>query len=128
MKQISSVFWVIFLFMALFINNAYGFAGNNPPPGGGGKDISHASGAAQKALDELQGGRPDEAVIELKNVRQYTREIRGEAASMKLQKANQAIKETMRILAEEKDNKKAIEVLAPAVQSLHEINAEATRR
>ncbi len=90
--------------------------------------LDKSADAAKKALEELQGGRADEAKVELKNVRQYTKEITGAAASMKLQKVNQAVKETMRILDEEKDNKKAIEVLTPAVQSMQEINAEAKKR
>jgi len=85
--------------------------------------IAKSSDTLKKALEELQGGRPDEARVELKNVRQYTKEITGQAASIKLQKVNQAVKETVRILDEEKDNKKAIEVLIPAVQSMQEIAA-----
>jgi hypothetical protein len=83
--------------------------------------INKTADSAKKALEELQGGRAEEAVVELKNVRQYSKEITGQAASIKLQKANQAVKETMRILSEEKDNKKAIEALTPAVNSLKEI-------
>jgi hypothetical protein len=90
--------------------------------------LDKSADSAKKALEELQGGRADEAKVELKNVRQYTKEITGAAASMKLQKVNQAIKETMRILDEEKDIKKAIEVLTPAVASMQEINAEAKKR
>jgi hypothetical protein len=85
--------------------------------------INKSADSASKALEDLNGGRPDEANVELKNVRQYSKEITGQAASIKLQKANQAIKETMRILSEEKDNKKAIEALTPAVQGLKEIQA-----
>ena len=83
--------------------------------------INKTADSAKKALEELQGGRPDEALVELKNNRQYSKEITGQAASKKLQSANQAVKETMRILNEEKDNKKAIETLTPAVKSLQEI-------
>jgi len=89
--------------------------------------IEKSADASKKALEDLQGGRPDEARVELKNVRQYTKEITGQAASMKLQKANQAVKETVRVLDEEKDVKKAIEVLTPAVQSLQEINADSKK-
>lgn len=90
--------------------------------------LDKSADSIKKALEELQGGRADEAVTELKNVRQYTKEITGAAASMKLQKVNQAVKETMRILSEEKDNKKAIDTLAPAVQSMQEINAESKKK
>ena len=83
--------------------------------------IAKSADTIKKALEELQGGRPDEARKELVNVRQYTKEITGQAASIKLQKVNQAVKETMRILDEEKDNKKAIETLTPAVKSMQEI-------
>ena len=83
--------------------------------------INKTADSAKKALEDLQGGRPDEALVELKNERQYSKEITGQAASKKLQSANQVVKETMRILNEEKDNKKAIETLIPAVQSLKEI-------
>jgi len=89
--------------------------------------LNKSEDSAKKALEELQGGRPDEARVELKNVRQYTKEITGQAASIKLQRANQAIKETVRILDEEKDNKKAIETLTPAVQALKEINADSKK-
>jgi len=84
----------------------------------------------KKALEELQGGRPDEAVVELKKVRQYTKEITGAAASIKLQKVNQAVKEAVRILDEEKTDpiKKAIDVLAPAVTSMQEINVETQKQ
>lgn len=87
------------------------------------KMIAETADSAKKALEELQGGRPDEARVELKKVRQSSKEITGQAASIKLQRANQAVKETLRILDEEKDNKKAIESLTPAVQSLQEIQA-----
>ena len=84
----------------------------------------------KKALEELQGGRPDEARVELKAVRQQTKEITGAGASIKLQKVNQAVKETIRILDEEKTDtiKKAIEVLAPAVTSMQEINVETKKK
>ncbi len=84
--------------------------------------------AAKKALEELQSGRPDEAMVELKNVRQFSKEITGDAAGMPLQKANKAIKETMRILDEEKDNKKAIETLTPAVKTLQDIAASSKKK
>jgi hypothetical protein len=83
--------------------------------------------STKKALEELNGGRADEARVELKNVRQYTKEITGQAASKKLQSFNQDIKETIRILEEEKDNKKAIEKLTPAYQSIQEINKESKK-
>jgi hypothetical protein len=84
--------------------------------------------AAKKALEELQSGRVDEAKVELKNVRQFSKEITGDAAGMSLQKANQGIKETMRILDEEKDVKKAIGTLEPAVKSLQEIAASVKKK
>lgn len=84
--------------------------------------------SAKKALEDLQGGRVDEGRAELKNVRQYSKEITGDAAGMSLQKANQAVKETIRVLDEEKDVKKAIEVLTPAVKSLQEISAAAKKK
>ena len=89
--------------------------------------LNKSEDSAKKALEELQGGRADEAKVELKNVRQYTKEITGQAASKKLQTANQAVKETMRIMDEEKDLKKAAETLAPAVQALKEINADSKK-
>ena len=84
--------------------------------------------SAKKALEDLQGGRAEEARVELKNVRQYTKEITGDAAGMSLQKANQQVKETIRVLDEEKDVKKAIEVLTPAVKSLQDIAAAAKKK
>jgi hypothetical protein len=89
--------------------------------------LDKSADSAKKALEELQGGRADEAKVELKNVRQYTKEITGQAASKKLQTFNQDIKETIRILEEEKDNKKAIEKLTPAVQSMQEINRDSKK-
>jgi hypothetical protein len=83
--------------------------------------------AAAKALTELQAGNVEAAKVELKNVRQFTKEITGQAASKKLQTVNQDVKETIRILNEEKDTKKAIGVLTPAVQSLHEINVDSKK-
>ena len=84
--------------------------------------------SAKKALEELQSGRVDEAKVELKNVRQFSKEITGDAAGMSLQKANQGIKETMRILDEEKDVKKAIDTLTPAVKSLQDIAASVKKK
>ena len=83
---------------------------------------------AKKALEELQGGRADEARVALKNVRQYTKEITGDAAGMSLQQANKAVKESIRILEEEKDLKKSAEVLAPAVKTLQDIAAAAKKK
>ena len=121
MKKKISHFIAVFV----FINTAYG---GGLGGGGWGPHLPAATEEATKALEELQGGRADEARMALKNARQYTKEMTGEVASIKLQKANQAIKETIRILDEEKDNKKAIEVLTPAVQSMKEINVEAKTR
>ena len=90
--------------------------------------LNKSEDSAKKALEELQSGRGEEARVELKNVRQYTKEITGQAASKKLQTANGAIKETLRILEEEKDLKKAAETLAPAVQAIKEINADSKKR
>ncbi|MFM8330895.1 MAG: hypothetical protein ACKN9T_04345 [Candidatus Methylumidiphilus sp.] len=90
--------------------------------------LDKSADSAKKALEELQGGRADETITELKKLRQFTKEITGQAASIKLQRVNQSVKETIRILEEEKDNKKALDVLAPAVQSMQEINAESKKR
>ena len=83
--------------------------------------INKTADSAKKALEDLQSGRPDEALVELKNERQYSKEITGQAASIKLQNANTIVKQTMTILNEEKDIKKAIEALTLAVQKLKEI-------
>ncbi len=88
------------------------------------KYIDQSTDSIKKGLEELQGGRPEEARVELKKFRQESKEITGAAASIQLQKVNQAVKETLRILEEEKDNKKAIEALAPAVESMKEIAAK----
>lgn len=90
--------------------------------------LDKSADSISKAYEELSGGRGDEALVELKNVRQYTKEITGAAASMKLQKVNQVVKETMRIVNEEKDLRKAAETLKPAVDSMKEINAESKKR
>jgi hypothetical protein len=85
--------------------------------------LNKSEDSIKKALEELRGGRADEARVELKNVRQFTKEITGNAASMKLQKVNQSVKEALTILETEKDLKKAADVLEPAVKSMIEINA-----
>lgn len=127
MKEMSKIFGVALVAGLLAVGTvSTSYAAENSA--GVAEFLDKSADSAKKALEELQGGRADEAVVELKNVRQYTKEITGAAASMKLQKVNQAIKEAMRILAEEKDNKKAIDVLAPAVASLQEINAESKKR
>jgi hypothetical protein len=83
---------------------------------------------AKKAYEELESGRADEARLALKNVRQYTKEITGDAAGMSLQQANKQIKEAIRILDEEKDLRKAADVLAPAVKTLQDIAAAAKKK
>ncbi len=92
------------------------------------KYIEQSTDSIKKGLEELQGGRADEARAELKKFRQESKEITGAAASIQLQKVNQAVKETLRILDEEKDNKKAIETLAPAVESMKDIAAKSKTR
>jgi len=92
------------------------------------KYIEQSTDSIKKGLEELQGGRADEARVELKKFRQESKEITGAAASIQLQKVNQAVKETLRILDEEKDNKKAIETLAPAVESMKDIAAKSKTR
>lgn len=83
---------------------------------------------AKKAYEELESGRGDEARLALKNVRQYTKEITGDAAGMSLQQANKQVKEAIRILEEEKDLKKAGDALAPAVKTLADIAAAAKKK
>ena len=90
--------------------------------------IEKSTDSIKKGLEELQGGRADEARVELKKFRQESKEITGAAASIQLQKVNQAVKETLRVLDEEKENKKAIETLAPAVESMKDINAKSKTR
>ena len=60
----------------------------------------------------------------LKQVRQYTKEITGDAAGMKLQKANQAVKAAAQE-AEAGNLAKAAETLAPAVATLEEMKKSA---
>jgi len=95
--------------------------------GGVAKFIGLSYDAAKAALEAAKAGKKDETAANLKQVRQLSKEITGDAAGMKLQKVNQAIKETMRILDEEKDLKKAADVLEPAVKSMSEINAESKK-
>jgi hypothetical protein len=59
----------------------------------------------------------------LKQVRQYTKEITGDAAGMKLQKANQAVKAPA-LEAEAGNLAKAAEALAPAVATLEDNEEE----
>lgn len=76
--------------------------------------------SAKAALEAAKAGDKAKTTENLKLVRQQTKEITGDAAGMKLQKVNQAVK-AAGLAVEEGDLAKAAELLAPAVKSLEEI-------
>jgi hypothetical protein len=92
--------------------------------GGVVKYIGLSSDSAKAALDAAKAGDKEKTLASLKQVRQYTKEITGDAAGMKLQKANQAVKAAAQ-QAEAGDLAKAAETLAPAVATLDEMKKNA---
>jgi hypothetical protein len=92
--------------------------------GGVVKYIGLSSDSAKAALDAAKAGDKEKTLASLKQVRQYTKEITGDAAGMKLQKANQAVKAAAQE-AEAGDLAKAAETLAPAVATLEEMKKSA---
>lgn len=77
---------------------------------------------AKIALEHAKQGHKDETLAALKMVRQTTKEITGDAAGPKLQRANSGIKAAMNA-ADKDDMAKATEELTGAVKELEEINA-----
>lgn len=92
--------------------------------GGVVKYIGMSYDSAKAAMESAKAGKKDETLASLKQVRQYTKEITGDAAGMKLQKANQAVK-AAGSEAEAGDLAKAAETLAPAVATLEEMKKNA---
>ena len=88
--------------------------------GGVVKYIGMSYDAAKAALDAAKAGDKDKASASLKQVRQYSKEITGDAAGMKLQKVNQAVKAAGNAV-DAGDLAKAAELLEPAVKSLEEL-------
>lgn len=88
--------------------------------GGVVKYIGLSYDAAKAALAAAKAGNKEETTANLKQVRQYTKEITGDAAGMKLQKVNQAVKAAGNAV-DAGDLPKAAELLEPAVKSLEEI-------
>jgi hypothetical protein len=88
--------------------------------GGVVKYIGMSYDAAKSALDAAKAGNKEQTSASLKQVRQYTKEITGDAAGMKLQKINQAIKAAGNAV-DAGDLPKAAELLEPAVKSLEEL-------
>ena len=86
--------------------------------------IGKSLDSAKAALEHAKLGHKDETIASLKEVRQYTKEITGDAAGMKLQKVNQAVKKAA-TEAEAGDLAKAAETLTPAVAGLEEIKKNA---
>ena len=74
------------------------------------------------SLDSAKAGDKAKTTENLKLVRQQTKEITGDAAGMKLQKVNQAVKAAGNAV-DAGDLPKAAELLEPAVKSLEEIKA-----
>ena len=92
--------------------------------GGVVKFIGLSYDAAKAALDAAKAGDKEKTLANLKQVRQYSKEITGDAAGMKLQKVNQAVKAAASE-AEAGDLAKAAATLEPAVASLDEIKKNA---
>jgi hypothetical protein len=90
--------------------------------GGVVKFIGLSLDSAKAAYDAAKAGDKAKTIENLKQVRQQTKEITGDAAGMKLQKVNQAVK-AAGLEAEADHLDKAAELLAPAVKSLEEIKA-----
>ncbi len=88
--------------------------------GGVVKYIGLSYDAAKAALAAAKAGNKEETSTNLKQVRQYSKEITGDAAGMKLQKVNQAVKAAGNAV-DAGDLPKAAELLEPAVKSLEEI-------
>ncbi len=84
------------------------------------KFIGLSYDSAKAALDAAKAGKKDETLASLKQVRQYSKEITGDAAGMKLQKVNQAIKAAA-IQVDANDLAGVAATLEPAVKSLEEM-------
>ncbi len=82
--------------------------------------IGKSLDSAKAALEHAKAGHKAETIASLKEVRQYTKEITGDAAGMKLQKVNQAIKAAANE-AEADNLSKSAELLTDAVAKLEEI-------
>lgn len=90
--------------------------------GGVTKFIGLSYDAAKAALEAAKAGDKATTSAKLKEVRQLSKEITGDAAGMKLQKVNQAVKAAGNAV-DAGDLPKAAELLAPAVKSLEEIKS-----
>ena len=90
--------------------------------GGVVKFIGMSLDSAKAAQDAAKAGDKEKTLENLKKVRQYSKEITGDAAGMKLQKVNQAVKAAASE-AEAGNLTKAAETLAPAIKSLEEIKS-----
>lgn len=88
--------------------------------GGVVKYIGLSYDAAKTALEAAKSGNKEATTASLKQVRQYTKEITGDAAGMKLQKINQAVKAAGNAV-DAGDTAEAAKLLEPAVKSLEEI-------
>lgn len=86
------------------------------------KYIGLSLDSAKAALEAAKAGDKAKTTENLKLVRQQTKEITGDAAGMKLQKVNQAVKAAGNAV-DAGDLPKAAELLEPAVKSLEEIKA-----
>jgi len=90
--------------------------------GGVVKFIGLSLDSAKAALEAAKAGDKAKTTENLKQVRQQTKEITGDAAGMKLQKVNQAVKAAGNAV-DAGDMAEAIKQLEPAVKSLEEIKA-----
>ncbi len=123
MKKINKTLGVAFVAGLLALGNV-SVAQSAEDAGGVVKFIGLSYDSAKAALDAAKAGKKDETLASLKQVRQYSKEITGDAAGMKLQKVNQAIKAAASE-AEAGDLAKAATTLEPAVASLDEMKKNA---
>lgn len=77
--------------------------------------------SAKAALEHAKAGHKAETLTSLKEIRQYTKEITGDAAGKKLQDANKHIKEAINAV-DANDLNAAAEHLNVAIPMLDEIN------
>ena len=119
MKKFNKTLGVAFVAGLLALGSAP-VAHSAEDAGGVVKFIGLSYDSAKAALDAAKAGKKDETLASLKQVRQYSKEITGDAAGMKLQKVNQAIKKAAGE-AEAGDLAAAATTLEPAVASLEEI-------
>jgi hypothetical protein len=119
MKKIAKHFAVA-LVSAVLATGSVAVSNAAEDAGGVVKYIGMSYDSAKAALDAAKVGDKQKTTESLKQVRQYSKEITGDAAGMKLQKVNQAVKAAGNAV-DACDMAKAVELLGPAVKSLEEM-------